>query len=163
MSSVRGTMFAYFKVNLEPVTSNRSHYRFSKNLTERARKYREAFWSELNKGANLNALKRIRGEFDPNKHELRVKYVFHLVKDKFFTKKGMISARSPDLDNCIKLIQDFLFNKRYAKKHLDKLGFCNIEIDDRFITEINMKKVPTNEEPFIEIQVEIHPLKFVNN
>lgn len=155
-------MHAHISIKLEPFTSNKAHYKYSKNLTAEARTYREEFWKQLNTEPNLSNLKRIKGNFDPKKHELHVKYVFHLAYEKFFTKEGKISARSPDLDNCIKLVQDFLFNERYGKKHLKKLNYVNVGIDDRYITNIEMKKAPIQGLPFIEIQVEIHDLKFKN-
>ena len=153
-------MFANFTIKLSPFTSNKSHYKYTRNLTSEARKYREEFWRQLNSGANLKALNRIKNSFDEECMQIHVKYNFHIERNKFFTKSGRISARSPDLDNCIKLIQDFLFNTRYGEKHLVKLGYSNIGIDDRFITNIEMKKAPTNADAFIETAVEYHPLKF---
>jgi Holliday junction resolvase RusA-like endonuclease len=151
-------MFANFTIKLPPFTSNKSHYRYSKNLTSEARTYRESFWKLLNTGRNKHELERILGKFDANNMQISVRYAFHLPREKFFTKNGRISARSPDLDNCIKLIQDFLFNSRYSDKHLAKLGYSNIGIDDRFITYIEMKKAPIDGEPFMEIAIEYKPL-----
>lgn len=151
-------MFAFFSINLPPFSANKAHYKYTKNLTTQARQYREEFWKQLNTGKNRKELERIRDCFIPEKHYLKVQYVFHIEKDKFFTKDGKISARSADVDNSIKLPQDFLFNTRYGAAHLKKLGYVNIGIDDRFITELTAKKAPTSGAPFIEIKVEIHEL-----
>ena len=106
-------MFASFSIKLPPFSANKAHYKYTKNLTTQAREYRENFWRQLNIGKNLKELHRIRNCFMPTKHCLKVQYIFHIERDKFFTKDGKISARSTDVDNSIKLPQDFLFNNRY--------------------------------------------------
>jgi len=85
----------------------------------------------------------------------------------FFTKKGNISIRSKDLDNCIKILQDSLFNKKYnqpswlsSRKGYEKSLYKGIDaihnlfIDDINIQEFTASKIPDKEHNItIEIQI----------
>ena len=77
--------------------------------------------------------------FSPLKHALHVTLCFYIPREKFYTKEGKISRRSTDLDNCIKLLLDTVFDPRFFKREL-----FNFNIDDQFITDLAPIKRPAD-------------------
>lgn len=54
-------------------------------------------------------MKEFEKHFDPEKHHLSYRAIFWIPKDKLFTKKDTISARSGDFDNYLKTSTDSIF------------------------------------------------------
>ena len=59
----------------------------------------------------------------------------------FFTKQNLISARSCDLTNIEKLVQDNIFDKRFNDREINNILIKNLNIDDKYITELNSRKI----------------------
>lgn len=137
--------------DLKPISINSAYYR-NRKITEKARIFRSKFLIQLQ--SQLSTLKEIQDKFDPLKHCLAFSFTFGIPNEYFFTKKGTLSHRSQDLDNCLKLIIDFVCNTRYDTTwllnrfpkekrlfgSLKQLG--NLAIDDKVIQEIYATKVP---------------------
>ena len=128
--------------NLRAFSSNSAHY-LNKQLTNEAREYREQFLIQLNKDKNRKAVESVQARFNPKKHSFKIEYLFLIQEEYFYTKKkGDISNRSMDLDNCIKLPQDFIFNKKYIDRVMEGTKLINLGLDDKFVTDLNIKKRP---------------------
>ena len=136
---------------LKPISINSAFYR-NRKLTDKARLFRASFLIQLQD--QLDQFTDIQSTFDPLKHCLAVTYTFYTPNEYFFTKKGILSHRSQDLDNCVKLITDFIFNTKYnnswlnSKRGREKLlyqslrSLSNLGIDDKYIQSMPLEKLP---------------------
>ena len=156
---------------LRPISLNRLHYR-NRKLTQEARVYRGKFLQQLQ--AYSNELKALSKAFVPTDHMISLSLHFYMPQSEFYTHKGYISARSQDLDNLLKLIIDCLCNAEYntpkwltKKKRTIKEKYLyedlhliqNLDIDDKFITSLNTKKLPhdlTYHEVLIVVEIKKH-------
>jgi len=148
---------------LIPISVNEAYYK-NRKLTNKARLFR---FNVLNSLLSYKALiKNFTKMFNPLEHCLVVSYSFTIPKDIYFTKKGNISIRTKDLDNCIKILQDSLFNKKYnttkwlnSRKGYEKSLYKpfkeiqNMVIDDINIQRFTAKKIPGKK---YSITIEIH-------
>lgn len=143
--------------NCKPVSVNRAYYKRARTLTKEARTFRMKFLHELR--AHASQFKEFREAFDPNIHSLGLDVSIEIPESIFFTNKGPISNLSGDLDNYLKLIIDFLTNKKYdCDKYLDRGS--NLAIDDRFFTYICASKVPVDRKEWgIMIELQLITLK----
>ena len=136
---------------LKPISINSAFYR-NRKLTDKARLFRASFLIQLQD--QLEQFSDIQSTFDPLLHCLSVTYTFYTPNEFFFTKKGILSHRSQDLDNCVKLITDFIFNTKYNSDWLNsKRGrekslygslssLSNCGIDDKYIQKMPLEKLP---------------------
>lgn len=105
--------------------------------------------------SNQKQIAAVRDAFDMYKHYLFISYTFHRPKSKFFTKKSNVSRKSMDLDNCLKLVTDFLCNTKYHED-TERCGFLtkNLDIDDQYICHIEAKKLPSiSDEELLTVQI----------
>lgn len=141
------------KFIIKPMSVNSMYFRNRKYNTE-ARAYRTNFLEQLQSDCNQSYLDSIKSKFDKNKHYLSISFIFHIPKNKFFTKKGYISRNSMDLDNRLKPIIDFICSAKYNDR-----GYVNLDIDDQFIGELSALKRPSiNDEYQVFISLEVKPL-----
>lgn len=127
---------------VRPVSFNKAYYNHRRVLTREAREYRTEFLHQLNKG-KIGALKAFNTMFNPSEHYMVLKFDVEVPEDIFWTKDGNISMRSGDVDNYLKLIIDFTCNDKYYDDDTRLLGPCfNLGVDDRFITDLSVKKRP---------------------
>ena len=152
---------------VKPLSINSAFYR-NRKLTEKARLYRRDILTQLQ--SQLSNITPITKEFNPLKHCLKVTYTFYTPTEFFFTKKGALSHRSQDLDNCLKLLTDFIFNTKYDTDWLRSKGrteralygslssLSNVAIDDKYLQEINALKLPSKDEYSIQIDISIKDL-----
>ena len=73
--------------------------------------------------------------FNESKHYISVEYYFYM--SDLYTKKGSINKKSLDLDNCLKILQDAIFDK--------------LKINDAFILDQKSYKRYGNENKIIVI------------
>jgi len=137
---------------IKPISINSAFYR-NRKLTEKARLYRRDILIQLQ--SQLSKVSSIQKEFNSLKHCLHVSYTFYTPNEFFFTKKGVLSHRSQDLDNCLKLLTDFLFNTKYDTDWLRSKGpserslygslkvLSNLGIDDKYIQSNASEKLPS--------------------
>ena len=106
---------------------------------------------ELSQSANKEALRQLREQFDESKHCFKVDIIYYTPK--FFNKAGSISAHSMDINNITKILLDVLFTEPFFGNNSS--GKCeNICHDDRFILELNTKKLPSeNYGHLIEVEI----------
>lgn len=159
------------KLKTKPISTNNAYYRKNGSFTKDARRWRYNFMKEIMHGSNQSQIKEIKKIFDKKLHHLKVTYTWHQPKDKLFTKNGHISLQSFDVDNCIKIPQDCLFDKRYNNTWLKKRSkneqaiykglttLNNLQLGDQFITSVTSNKTvsPTNNYELI-ISIEVHEL-----
>lgn len=72
---------------------------------------------------------------------IAIKYTLIHSKFKFFKKDGGISIRKGDATNYLKALNDFIFNPSRIIQH-------NIQIDDKYIIECNIKQQYSTSHPF---------------
>jgi hypothetical protein len=155
----------------KPVSINSMYYR-NRKLTENARKSRSIILTQLQ--SYLDGIETLSSDFNPLKHGFKVSYTFYIPEDIYFTKKGAISNRSQDLDNCLKLLTDCLFNPKYDTTWLKSrtrrykplyngiTTLHNVGIDDRFISSLSAKKLPTQGDYRVDIEIGLEPLSEAN-
>lgn len=126
---------------IKPITLNHSHKittrgKFTTKYKTKEYKQFESLFASKSRlyKAEFN---KINGYFDEKKHTIEVIYKFYYP---IYTKKGIISKTSKDVDNCIKTTQDCLFK--------------NLLFDDAFITKVSAEKIHS-EQQSIEITVKV--------
>ena len=150
-----------------PMSINRAYYR-NRKLTEEARKVRASILCQIQ--PQLKQLHDIKSQFDPLKHYLAFSYKLYYPMDIYYTKKGQVSARSQDIDNCLKLLTDCICNDKYNTKWL-KLrtprykalyksvsALDNLGIDDRYIVDLSAVKLPTKGDYRVEVEISLKSL-----
>lgn len=146
---------------IKPVSINKAYYARNKVLTKEAREYREGFLLALNSTKdNQDILKAFKAAFDSKQHYLSTELTFLIPDDVFFTKAGEISMRSGDVDNFIKLTNDFLMNDKYYDDpyRLDEGDCYNVGVDDRFVADTILKKRPSHDWAII-VTIAIRPIE----
>ena len=136
-------MRIYFK-NLKPVSTNHA-----KKLTKNGRMYQTNETLAFKRAIFFKCL-RMKSEFrefeenfDPSTEYIYALYTFEIPKSKFFTKKGELSKKSIDVDNCVKTLQDALFenfeliNDAWVKA---PLPFATISSDNNYNINVVLKK-----------------------
>ena len=126
---------------LTPITLNHSHKistrgKFATKYKTKEYKQLESLFDSKSR-LYKSEFNKLNGYFDEKKHCIEVIYKFYYT---IYTKKGVISKTSKDVDNCIKPIQDCLFK--------------NLIFDDAFVTKVSAEKIHS-EKPSIEIIVKI--------
>lgn len=120
---------------ITPMSINKAYYQHRKVLTAAARDYRKALWEQLE--PHSKKIKAFEKAFDKLKHSLHLDLTISVPSERFKTKQGYIGRHSIDIDNCIKLLNDFVLNKRFQA---EKYGASTVGIDDQFITKIVAEK-----------------------
>lgn len=99
---------------------------------------------------------------------LRVVFTWFQPIDVLLTSDGTLSLRSMDVDNCLKIPMDCLFDKKYNDKWLKlRKGveaelyesfttLKNLDINDKFVFDVRCIKSPSADNDFhCSIEVEI--------
>ena len=130
-----------FKLDLSPVSLNSSTFVWNNRRikTKQAIAFENDF-NELMK-PYAHSLGLLADSFIDTEHSFSLDYTFYLKT--FFTKKGNISAKSKDVDNLVKVVNDRLF----------KL----IGIDDSTMIDLTAKKRPADKD-CICITIEMIPI-----
>ena len=151
-------MIIHFTIHQKPFSVNRAYYR-NRQLTKEARQWRADFLVQLQDPHIQKDLAKLRKLFDPSKHAFAVSYRFCYPSKILLTKKGHISARSCDLTNIEKLVQDNIFDHRFNGREIGDLIIQNLDIDDKFIVQCHSYKLlsPTNTF-LIQVEIKIVPL-----
>ena len=132
---------------------------YCKNRSFKTQSYKE--WSmqvfhRLSTEENLQALQDLREFFDPKIHSYSINLKFYYPSDILYTKKGSLSARAHDISNIEKPLIDLLFLPVYHNKPAP-YGCPNLNIDDKFISEMSSKKLSADAHK-IEIELQIIPI-----
>ena len=149
-----------FTIKAAPFSINKAYYR-NRQLTQDDRKWRSHFLIQLQDPHIQADLAKINKVFDPTIHSLSVSYRFCFPSNKLLTKKGTISARSSDLTNIEKLVQDNIFDHRFNGREIEDQIVQNLDIDDKFITQLQSYKVlsPVKNQFLIQGGIEILSLE----
>lgn len=161
---------AKIRLKVPPVSVNSATWGRNRTYTNETRAWRAKFFTDLMKDSNQSAVNNIRSYFDPSKHMIRLVFHWYTPKEKLFTKEGRISGRSMDVDNCLKIPTDCLFDAKYndtwlAKKHNNKREsklwehlskINNLNINDKFVFDTRSIKLPSLDGDFhCSIDVEV--------
>jgi len=153
-------MHIQFTIKCPPFSINKAYYR-NRQLTQDARKWRKEFLLQLQDKNIQKDLAAFHAEFDPKLHGIKASYRFCFPSDKLLTKKGTVSARSCDLTNIEKLVQDNIFDNRFNGRKIDNIIISNLDIDDKFIIQCHSCKIlsPVEGNYLIQIGIELLPLQ----
>lgn len=132
-----------FKLNNSPCSVNSAYYR-NKVRTQKTRNWSDSIHKQLSSPSLKKEIESFTKAFKPLKHCIEVSLIFYTPHDKFYTKKGNISRKSMDLDNCIKLLLDTLLDPRFFKRDL-----FNFNIDDQFVTDLPTYKRPADKHSIV--------------
>lgn len=148
--------------NLKPFSINRSYANGSNGGRFKTQEFQdwqsEVFW-QLSLPENISTLKELREHFDPKKHKYEIDLQAWYPKQEFFTKEGLISAKTQDTTNWEKSLVDCLFLKKYFDAP-HPYGCENLNIDDKYLTRCVSEKLPSKEGEYrLEIILEIKPLQ----
>lgn len=147
-------MIIQFTINSKPFSVNKAYYR-NRQLTKDARKWRSTFLLQLQEANIQKSFDEFRNTFDPKIHGIKASYRFCMPKSILFTKQNLISARSCDLTNIEKLVQDNIFDKRFNGREINDILIKNLDIDDKYITELNSRKIVSSVKNQFYIQVRL--------
>lgn len=140
-----------FKLNNEPCSVNSAYFK-NRVRTQKTRNWSKSIHDQLSEPMLKKKIEKLTKQFNPLKHCLELSIEFYIPREKYFTKKGYISRFSFDLDNCLKLLIDTLFDPRFFKREL-----FNFNIDDTFIQTIKASKHPADKYA-TKIKVKINDL-----
>jgi hypothetical protein len=145
------------KLHSPPISTNSAYFSRNKAFNEKARKWRADFLLGLQSDYNQNQMKKLQDVFDPKKHMLRCCFTWYQPHDVILTKSGTLSLRSMDVDNCLKIPTDCVFDAKYNDKWLSlrkgrevKLfnnvkTLTNLNINDKFIFDTRSIKLPSDD------------------
>ena len=144
------------RLHSPPISINSAYYKKNNSFNEGSRKWRANFLKELQNDYNQSQLKKLKAVFDPNKHMLRTCFTWSQPIDIILTKAGTLSLRSTDVDNCLKIPTDCVFDKKYCDNWLkllkgrektlyDIISLVNLDINDKFIFDTRSIKQPSND------------------
>ena len=132
---------------------------FCKNRNWKTQAYHEwtaQVFHRLSSADNLSMMKDLREFFDPLLHSYVLDLRFFYPSEVLYTKKGALSARAHDISNIEKPLIDLLFLPTYHDKPFPN-GCKNLNIDDKFISEMSSKKLPADDHR-IEIDIQIQAI-----
>ena len=144
-----------FNIKAPPFSINKAYYKRSMTRTQECRKWGDSVLIQLQDPLLLDQFTQVREAFNPKKHTISVELQFNIPQCKFYTKKGEVSIHSQDLSNVEKLLIDLIFDSRFNDRQIKDISISNLNINDKFITELISRKVPVDAEHSIDIQIKI--------
>ena len=164
------------KLKSKPISTNSAYYKRNRAFNENTRKWRASFFKELMRDSNQQVIENIKKAFNPEKHALKVELIWHQPRDILFTNSGTLSLRSMDVDNCLKIPIDCLFDQKYNDTWLKKRSgkevslykefksINNICLNDKFIFNVSSIKLPSQDSDFhLAVNIEIVETKNFRN
>jgi Holliday junction resolvase RusA-like endonuclease len=167
------------KLKTSPISINSAYYKRNMAFNENTRKWRANFLKQLQDKKYIEKFEKFRHMFNPKKHMLRVSFTWFQPVEVLFTKQGQLSLRSTDVDNCLKIPTDCLFDAKYnekwlslrkggeAKLYKDFTGLQNLNINDKFIFDTRSIKLPSEDSDYhclIEVEmVDLPSHSFLRN
>lgn len=164
-------MLIKLKIKSKPISTNSAYYSRNKKFNENSRIWRHNFLSELQSDYNQNQISQMKKYFNSKKHMLRVTFHWYQPIDLILTKSGELSLRSMDVDNCLKIPTDCVFDKKYNDKWLSLCrgkektlyksmkSLVNLDINDKFIFDTRSIKCPSTDGQFhCLVEIEAVPL-----
>lgn len=106
-----------------------------------ARNWARSVFTELNKPYNLQKMKEFREHFDEKTMSIGIEIGVYYPK--LYTKCGKIHKYTYDCSNFEKPLIDLIFDKKFFKRPAPE-GCKNLNVDDRFITELVSKKLQSD-------------------
>lgn len=123
-------------------------------FTADSKEWRFKCFHAMSKQVAAQALADLREHFNASKHSYKISFTFNIPREKFYNKQGLISSRTADLSNVEKALVDVIFlpanfgnNPPYNCEQLN--------IDDKYVTEMSSRKVAVDADYSIDITIEI--------
>jgi hypothetical protein len=152
MNNLQLTVFA------EPFSINKAYYLKSygsmsatKVRTKECREWGDKILFQFEKYSN--DFKQFKECFNEDTDALRIELTYNIPRDYYYTKEGKISLRSCDLTNVEKLLVDILCDERFNGRYLNGNKILNLNINDKYITELFSEKKPSDKEYKIIIKI----------
>lgn len=145
--------------NITVCTANNARYRDG-SRTLAARVYMNDIHREMvyNHTSDIQEFKRQWDKVDDKDKELSLDIEILVPKGRMRTKQGVISRKSIDIDNYIKMLIDAAMDSKYHMRKLLKSDrdIITLEIDDKFITSLNVckRENPQEEDELWSIKLE---------
>lgn len=145
-------MKAEFFLPLKPMSVNRMYNRDRRHKSQAYKDWEISAFNCLQHPKVAIELQELRLAFNPDEHVFSVQFIFNFPE--LFNKAGSISSRVEDLSNIEKPLLDVLF---LPKVHVQPFphGALNINCDDKYVIELNSKKIFANR---VGVQVIINML-----
>lgn len=144
--------------NIKPFSINATYYGNGFIKTSKAREWALDVFYRLSTAENEAKFAELRAFFNIKKHGIAVRMTAYYPEAQFFTKQGTVSSKTYDLTNCEKGLLDLFMLPKHALNPAP-LGCQNLQLDDRYVTELVSKKLPTKDaEPRIEVEIEVSEL-----
>lgn len=166
-------------INQAPISINKHYYypvlkheiaQYNKGIKTRiygkpvrsadARNWASLVFTELQKAYNADQLSKMRAHFNENVHTLGIR--IETYSNTLYTKAGKVSSRSLDCSNIEKPIIDLIFDSKYFERAYPD-GCKNLNINDKYITELSSSKHYTHEDPFMFITIYTKELPSAKN
>lgn len=138
---------------IPPFSINKMYYANRKVKTREAREWSILITENLKLEENQSSLQKFRKHFDKSKHCVKVSIRFFYPSFLVLTKENQISTKAHDLSNIEKPLIDLVFLKNREVQ--------NLEIDDKYIVELNSIKGTSDKNYKIEIEIEIVPIEAI--
>lgn len=144
-----------FKLHIEPFSINSMYYKKNFGKTKEAKIWSRNVFFNMDTPEIRALFATFREEFDPQQHGIFVELDWYLTKQKLFTKKGHLSAKSPDITNIEKPFVDLIFLPKYFKLDPPE-GFPNLNVDDKYlIGQRSMKHVSPTGSPYVIVNISL--------
>ena len=137
-----------------PLSINRWKARDARYLTPAAKDFIRTVLYLIDFKDSKKALKDLRESFNPKEHVYKLDIVFSYPESIFYTAKGNISSRAHDLSNIEKTLIDVIFTPKFYGDNVPNQAH-NLNIDDKYITELRSCKVAKGDKHLITMKIEI--------
>jgi hypothetical protein len=136
---------------------------YGTSKTQDAREWQAQVFHRLSSDENQLKLKELRDNFDSKEHTYCVWICAVYPKSELLTKQGLISSKTQDCSNFEKALIDCFFLPKHHTQE-SPLGCPNLNIDDKFVTQLISSKGMAKDElsRAIIVDVEIKPMSELN-
>jgi hypothetical protein len=149
-----------FVLRTKPFSINAATYSDARTKTREYHDWQAGIFHQLSQPEHQLNLKLAREAFDESAYSVKLTMTAFYPRQYFVTKDGNLSARTMDLSNWEKLLQDLFFDAQYFDRPTPR-GCNNLGINDKHVVELTSRKLPHDlNEHLIEIIVEYVPRPF---
>lgn len=144
-----------FHLTGKPFSVNAMFYKDGRTKTQDWREWSARVFHQLSTESNLKKLSNLRNAFDASLHHVHVSLTVYYPREDFYNRNGEVSAKTMDVTNFEKPLVDLFCDKRYFETPYP-YGCQNLNINDKYITQLLSRKVSGTEQRF-EISFELVP------
>lgn len=139
-----------FRVFIHPMSINAFYTGNRQFKSVAAKEWTMEALHQLNQPAIIEKFKTLRESFVSTRHCYHLEFKACYPKDKYRNKKGEISAKTIDITNFEKSLQDLIMLPKFFDE------FENLNVDDRFVTRMISEKAESeNDKYYIDVTISI--------